>query len=79
MVSHVKPYGVLFVLLIAAHRQFFEQICHEASTGIIFAADVNYRQDTWMITKTMLHVHVKTLYVMLCIVQYLGLVASVAK
>jgi hypothetical protein len=32
-VSHVKPYGVLFVLLVATHRHVFEQLSHVASTG----------------------------------------------
>jgi hypothetical protein len=33
MASHIKLYGVLFVLLVAAKRHSLEQICQVASTG----------------------------------------------
>ncbi len=59
MGSHVKPYGVLFVLLDAANKHFFEQIRHVASTAkgkervigkaVIFRTDIpssHYRCST---------------------------------
>jgi hypothetical protein len=35
MASRMKRSGVCFVLLLDAKREFFEQICHLASTGLV--------------------------------------------